>query len=173
MNKILMIVAPTEFRDEEYFIPKYVFINAGFNVITASKDVNIARGKLGGITNVDIDISNVNVENYEAVVFVGGMGALVYQDDSIINNLILNASSKNKIVAAICIAPVILATSGILKNKNATVFNDKNNEQSKLLNLNGAIYTGSDVEVNGNFITANGPLAAEKFAKKIVEVLND
>ena len=72
-----------------------------------------------------------------------------------------------KIIAAICIAPVTLANAGILNGKKATVFPSGKND----LIRNGAKYTGDSVTVDGNIITANGPMAAEAFGKKIVEML--
>ncbi|MEM5813391.1 MAG: DJ-1/PfpI family protein [Candidatus Aenigmatarchaeota archaeon] len=41
------------------------------------------------------------------------------------------------------------------------------------LKKNGARYTGKDVEIDGNIITANGPQAAEKFGKEIEKALRD
>ena len=78
-----------------------------------------------------------------------------------------NFNKQNKIIAAICIAPVTLANAGILNGKKATVFPSGKND----LIRNGAKYTGDSVTVDGNIITANGPMAAEAFGKKIVEML--
>lgn len=171
MKNILMIIAPTEFRDEEYFKPREIFENEGFDVITASKGVQIAKGKLGGTTRVDLDIDEVDVADYDAIVFVGGMGALVYKGNEIIDEIITEAQIQDKLICAICIAPTILAENGILKGKKATVW-DENGEQSKLFETKGVHYTGDRVTVAGNFVTGNGPDAAKEFAKKIVEILN-
>jgi protease I len=87
----------------------------------------------------------------------------VYFDDPVAQNIAKEAVRENKILAAICIAPVILANAGVLRNKKATVFPS---EKETLINA-GAQYTGKDVEVDGNIITASGPQAAEKFAATI------
>lgn len=166
-----MIIAPRDFRDEEYFIPKDVFLKNSFKVITASKKIDIARGKLGGVVKVDTDISKIDqIEKYSAIVFVGGMGAIVYQNDKIIDELILKFSKAEKIIAAICIAPTILAHNGILSGKKATVWNSDSNQEVlfKEKNIN---FTNEKVTVSGNFITANGPKAAEEFANTIVNEL--
>jgi len=171
MKQILMIIAPKEFRDEEYFIPRDIFKKNNFKVVTASKGVDIARGKLGGVVMVDTDISNIDqIDVYSTIVFVGGMGATIYQNDKIIDELILKFSKAEKIIAAICIAPTILAYNGILSGKKATVWNSDSNQEVlfKEKNIN---YTNEKVTVSGNFITANGPLAAEEFANTIVNEL--
>lgn len=170
-KKILMIIAPKNFRDEEYFIPKEIFLNSHFNVTTASKDTSIATGKLGGTTNVDIDIINANINNYDCICLIGGSGALIYKDNKTILNLIQESYKQKKLVSAICIAPVLLAISGILKNKNATVWNN-DKEQEIVLKNNGAKYVNQNVVIDNNIITANGPEAAEEFGKAIIKYLN-
>jgi protease I len=67
----------------------------------------------------------------------------------------------------ICIAPVILANAGLLKDKNATVFPDG----IEKLQAGKAIYTGNIVEVDGRLITGCGPEAAEKFGNELVKLL--
>ena len=81
------------------------------------------------------------------------------------------ALDKNKLVCAICIAPMILAKAGLLKDINATVW-DVDGKQSSYFNSHGIKYTGEDVTVDGNIITANGPDAASAFGEKIAELLS-
>ncbi len=101
------------------------------------------------------------------MVFVGGPGAAVYLNDKDILNLAKAAEKKGKIIGAICIAPSILANAGILGRKKATCFPS----EAQNLEGRGAIYTRDDVTVYGNIVTADGPMAARKFAEAIVELL--
>ncbi|MCD6215813.1 MAG: DJ-1/PfpI family protein [Candidatus Aenigmarchaeota archaeon] len=166
-KKIVMIIAPENFRDEELLEPKQVFETAGFNVTVASKSVDEARGMLGAVVKVDKDVSNLNIHDYDAVVFVGGSGAAVYFDDAEILDLAQEAYKSADIIGAICIAPSILANAGLLEGKKATSFpSEKQN-----LNDKGAIYTGNDVEKDGKIITAVGPSAALKFGEEIRDAL--
>ena len=167
-KKVLMIIAPQNFRDEELLEPKAVLEKYGIQVEIASKGFKKANGKLGAIVNVDIDYTQVNLENYQAIVFVGGPGSSIYFNDPISHKLITNAVVQNKVVAAICIAPSILANAGILQNRKATSFPS---EQENLKNK-GAIYTGENVTIDNKIITANGPHAATEFGEKIAELLN-
>ena len=169
-KKILIIIAPKNFRDEEYFIPKEIFLKEYFNITTASKDVTVAIGKLGGTTNINFDITKVNMENYDCL--IGGSGAMIYKDNKTIQNLILEAYKQKKLISAICIAPILLAYSGILKNKKATVWNE-DKEQEITLKDHGATYINQTVVIDKNIITANGPQAAEEFAKEIVKYLKN
>lgn len=164
---ILMIVAPEGFRDEEFLEPKKVFENYNASVKIASKGVSVAKGKLGAKIDVDYELDEVLVQDYDAVVFIGGPGASIYFDDETAHSIAREALEEGKIVGAICIAPVILANAGILKGKKATVFSSGADD----LKNNGAKYTAKDVEADGKIVTANGPAAAKKFGEKIAEML--
>lgn len=164
-KKILMVVAPKNFRDEEFLEPKKIFEAAGAEVVVASKDVSVASGMFGATASVDRNLSQVKIADYDAVVFVGGAGAQVYFADETALNLAKEAYSQEKVVGAICIAPSILANAGILEGKNATAFSS---EQENLENK-GVTFTGEPVTVDGKIVTGSGPEAASEFGQKIVE----
>jgi len=165
--KILMIVAPENFRDEEYQKPREILEQAGAEITVASKGTTEAKGLLGAKVKVDKEIEQVNIDDYQAIVFVGGPGSAVYFDDQEALNLAKSADEKGKIVSAICIAPSILANAGILSGKKATAYSsEKDNLVAK-----GAQFTGESVVMDGKIITANGPEAAEEFGRKLVEIL--
>lgn len=166
-HKLLMVVAQHDFRDEEYEIPKEIFARSHLGIQTASERRGEAFGKHGARIWVDIPFPEVNVHNYDGVIFIGGPGASHYFHDVEALNLVRDFEREGKLIAAICIAPSILANAGILKGKKVTAFlSEKENLEDK-----GAIYTGKPVEVDGNIVTANGPAAADDFGDKIVEVL--
>ena len=168
--KVLFIIAPQNFRDEEYFVPKDILVKNGVDVITASRGVSVAIGSLGGKANVDTDISNIDIDDYEAIIFAGGNGALTFVNDPVIDDLLDRAKFNGIMICAICVAPLILAANGVLGGKQATVWNG-DGMQAKKLEENGASYVNESVVVDHNVITANGPQAAKAFAEKIIEYL--
>ncbi len=163
----LLIVAQNVFRDEEYFKPKAILETAGYQIKTGSVKTGIARGKLGGTAKVDVSLSEVKVDDYAAVVFVGGAGSADYFTDKDALKLAVEAYQKEKVLGAICIAPGILARAGILKGKRATVFSS----EIESLKREGAEYTALTVVVDGKIVTANGPEAAEEFGRVLVKTL--
>lgn len=168
-NKILMIVAFFDFRDEEYKIPRGIFEKEGFSINVASSSKGEAKGKFGERVKVDFSLEEVDVEDYKAIVFVGGPGTVEYFENPLTLDLAKRAFKKEKVVAAICIAPSILANAGILKDKKATSFSsEKENLEEK-----GAIYTNRNVERDGKIITALGPQAAFDFAQEILKTLKE
>jgi len=162
-----MIVAPEGFQDHEYGVPRGVFEEEGCVVTVAARDCEVAFGGLGLELNIDIDIKDIKIENYDAIVLIGGSGAYEYLTDESVLELVREAFMGKKLIGAICIAPMILFSAGILKDKKVTVWDGDNNQSSIL--FDAAIeYTGEDVTVDGNVITANGPDAAEEFGEAIV-----
>ncbi len=164
---VLFIIAKISFRDEEYFEPKEILEKAGIKVVTTSSSMGEATGMLGGKAKIDTTIDKINVNDYVAIIFVGGSGAEEYFNNKIAHKIATDAVSQNKILGAICIAPVTLAKAGVLKNKKATVFSSEQNELKKY----GAICTNNGVEVDGKIITAAGPKFAKQFGEKIKELL--
>lgn len=171
MEKALIIVAQAGFQPIEYSDTRAELEKAGINVTVASIKSGEATGNDGRIIKVDKAITSANQEDYDAVVLIGGPGAarqLINNND--VFKLAQSFEKSKKIVAAICIAPVALANAGLLKGKNATVWNG-DGEQDSILTHKGANYTGDDVTVDGKTITANGPMAAKQFGKTIAKIL--
>ncbi len=173
-KKILMVVSFDDFRDEEYFIPKEIFEQAGFEVETTSLQKGIAKGILGGEAVVDLIVEDVQVIKYEAVVFCGGSGMAEKLDNEMFQNLAKNFNKENKLITAICVAPALLAKAGILKDKEATVWSSAlNKDYIEILKEKGVIYKDESVVISGQVVTANGPEAAKKFGETIIRLLKN
>lgn len=164
MKKILFVIAYNNFKDEEYAIPRSILKDKGFSITTASNKKGIALGVNGLDVEVNYLINEIDINDFDVLVFVGGSGCLRALDNQDSYNLINQAKKDDKVITAICIAPVILAKAGVLKGKKATVWSSPMDKSPiKILTQNGAIFENLDVVVDGNIITANGPQAAEEF----------
>ncbi len=165
--RVVMIIAPEGFRDEELFHTKEELESAGINVSVASRGTRLAKGKLGAEANVDIEIRQIIPDNFNAIIFVGGPGAAQFFDDPELHKLARDFFDKGKITAAICIAPTILANAGLLKDKKATAYPSEEDR----LKSKGAEFTSQPVTKDGIIITANGPSAAREFGKAIAKAV--
>lgn len=172
-KKAVMIIAFRDFRDAEYFVPKEILEKAGVEVKTASNKKGTAIGADGGDTKVDLLVSEINPADFDVVIFVGGPGCLEALDNEDSYKVARETVSQNKVLAAICISPVILAKAGVLEGKKATVWTDPLGTQAKILKEKGAIYQKEKVVVDGKIITANGPAAAEEFGQAIAKILTE
>lgn len=169
-KRVLMMLAPENFRDEEFFHPKAQLKAVGVELVTCSKPkVEEAIGSQGGRVAIETSLDKVNLEEFDGVVFIGGPGSSVYFQDQEILDLARQAAEKGKVLGAICIAPSILANAGVLNGKRVTAFpSEKGNLESK-----GATFTGEAVSVDGKIVTASGPQAAADFGKELVKVLKE
>ena len=173
-KKIAMIIAFKDFRDEEYFIPKQVLKSAGSKITTVSSELGKAIGTYGGEVNVDTTLDKLKIDDFEAVIFIGGSGALKYVEDETCWKIAKEKVLKDKVLGAICIGPVILARAGVLSGKKATVWSSPMDKSAvKTLKEEGAIFEDSQVVEDGNIVTANGSEAARKFGETIVNLLEE
>ncbi|MRR13421.1 hypothetical protein EG835_13430 [bacterium] len=167
MARVLMVIAPETFRDEEYAEPKAVLESLGATVTTASRAAGSSTGKLGMTAVATLGIAEADASDYDAVVFVGGSGASVFFDDPSAHTLARSAFDHGLVVAAICIAPSILARAGLLDGVRATAFPSQLDD----LVAHGAVWTGAPVEIDGAILPANGPDAARDFGRAIADAL--
>ncbi|MGM0607190.1 MAG: DJ-1/PfpI family protein [Candidatus Muiribacteriota bacterium] len=164
-KNIYIVFANQLFRDEELKIPLGIFNKNNINSILTSNSLDMAVGKLGMHIEPELLYTDIDVKKADAIMFVGGPGTKFYFNDKKIHNILKNFNNKNKLIAAICISPVVLANAGLLKGKNATVWIDGKEDIQK----SGANFIDKPVVIDSNIITANGPKAAREFAEKILK----
>jgi protease I len=164
---VVFVVPNALFRDEELFETRFVLDQAGLNTIVAGARTGPVTGMLGNVVQAELTINELAVDNYDAIVFVGGPGAREYLKNSTALDIVREAAVKGKIIAAISTAPAILANAGVLQGIRATSFLTERGR----LQQGGAIYTGTPVEVDGPIITARDPAAAALFGQAIADVL--
>lgn len=169
-KKVLMVIAPQNFRDEELLEPKSVFEDSGAEVTIASTSKGSARGMLGAIVDPDLTLDEVDVKDYDAVVVVGGGGSRDYLWNNLtLHGIVREFYNEDKVVAAICISPVVLAKAGLLDGKKTTVFPGQDT-LSELKNA-GAILVNKGAVADGRIVTGRGPESAEEFGRKVLEAL--
>ncbi len=166
-KKVLMVIAPEKFRDEEYREPRRILEEKGCRVTVASRTTGPSTGMLGMVVRPDVALDAVKAAEFDAVIFVGGAGAEAYYGDTRAHALAVEILKGGKPLGAICVAPTILANAGVLKGRQATVWPS----QSKALVAGGASYTARPVEKDGTIITADGPASAIEFGEEMARTL--
>ncbi len=167
VKRAALIVASQNYRDEELFETKRALDAAGVQSVIASTRIGIIRGTLGGIAEANILIGQLSIDNYDAIIFIGGIGAAEYVANPIALNLAREAVRNRKILAAIGTAPTILANAGVLTGVRTTSLLT---ERSTLV-LAGALYTGLAVEQDRWIITGIGPVAALQFGSTVADAI--
>ncbi|MGE5293783.1 MAG: DJ-1/PfpI family protein [Solirubrobacterales bacterium] len=166
-HRALLIVPPMGFQDEEFAATRRALETAGVQVSVASTRMGPLAGMAGTTTQANLLLNQVNIDDFDAVVFVGGIGARDYVGNAIAQNLARQAAVRRKVLAAIGTAPSILANAGVLRGVRVTAYLT---EQQRIVRA-GGVYTGNPAEKDGLIITATGPLAVSLFAQAILEGL--
>ena len=156
-KRILIILPHRKFQDEEYQKSVSVFNRSNAVIIVASSSYKPAIGMLGLRVTPDLLIQDADAKDFD------GFGSCEYWHDSDVHMLLNEAYKDNKLICAICLAPVTLANAGLLKGKKATAYNSA----KSYLTCKGVKYTGKSVETSGNMITARDAETAKKFAEAI------
>jgi protease I len=166
-KKAVFIIPQENFQDDEFAMPLAVLKANGVQVTVASTTTGEATGMNGAKTTPDMLLKDVSVKDYDAVIFIGGSGAAQYIDDPLAHAIAKDAIAKNKILGAICLAPRILASAGVLKDKKATVYPTEGDKLKEA----GVDYTAKPVEKDGDIITADGPGSAKEFGEILAVAL--
>lgn len=167
IKRAALIIASGNFQEDELFQTKRVLDAAQIETVIAAPRTGIIRGAAGMPAEAGILVDQLNVNDFDAIIFVTGTGTAEYAGQPLITNIITDTVRKGKILGAIGIAPALLANAGVLDGIRATSFVS----ERAILIQGGAIYTGVPVERERNIITASGPQAAMDFGRAIANAL--
>lgn len=153
----------------EALTPVDVLRRAGATVDIVSVSGEYPKGSHDIIVKADKVVEDTDFSEYDAIVIPGGMpGAKIISENGMAMEGIINAIKSNKLVAAICASPaVVLGEHGLIGKNKATCY-----PADVFIEVLGENFTGKDVEVSDNLITANGPKSAMSFALEICKKLN-
>ena len=146
-----------------------LLVRAQIEVVTAALDDNLeilcSRGvRLVAQTTLD----NVLDEAFALVVLPGGLpGADYLNQDSRILQLLQRTHAQGGMVGAICAAPKVLISAGLLDHQAATGYPGVIDAAP----AEGMTYTGEAITQAGRVVTSRGPGTAMDFALSLIESL--
>jgi protease I len=115
----------------------------------------------------EMQISDVNDTQFDAVVIPGGYAPDMMRRDMRINDFVKKMFTSGKLVAAICHAAWVPISAGIVNGKNMTCFFSLKDD---VINAGGK-YTDKEVVVDGNLITSRKPDDLPAFCREIIKFL--
>jgi protease I len=136
-------------------------------LLSADTGVAVSTGRI--ILTPDLTLDRLDHTGFAALVLVGGPGMVLYWDDSLLHERCRDFAEAGKPVAAVGIAPITLARSGILKGRTATVHNDRSTKSG--FDSLGVRFSFRGLVVDRNIITANGPDRAGDLARAVVRAV--
>ena len=166
MAKAYMFLANGS-EEIEALIPVDVFRRGGVEIktvsITGSELVEMAHGVT---VKADLKFEDAKLEDADLLMLPGGLpGATNLNDHDGVRNAVLSQYEKGKLVAAICAAPMVFGSLGIVKGRRATCYPGFEKY------LDGAEYTHELCTVDGNVVTGEGPAATFPYAYTLLEML--
>jgi protease I len=164
-KKILMVVPPQGFNDQQYEICRRFWESRGHKVSVASLERGGARGEGGTAIWVDTALKDVKSYDYDAIVFLGGEGTRLLFDDETAHKLAKDA--KYKVLGASGGGVILLALADALEDKKVTGPPDS---VSWLLK-GKAHYTGEPIQVDDKLITVRDASMSEQLASAVVRAL--
>lgn len=172
---VLFIVAPKDFNETEYIEPKQVLEQAGMGVMTTSTS-SPAIGSEGMQVAISKLVGDITADDFQAIVIIGGKGAISLSNNKDVQRLIRQAAEDNRVVAAICHGPLVLAKAGVVNGYEVTSYTDK--DTISVLKNSGGKYVDFPVVVSQyagkpTIVTAQNPDSAYAFGRAIVDVLTE
>ena len=141
---------------------------AGIEVITASLDGQPVTASRGTRIIADTSVDTVLEQDFDMVVLPGGLPGADHLDaDDRIHRILQRAAGNDRPIGAICAAPKVLATAGLLEHKKATAYPGVLDP----LGLDTTEITDAAVQQDGNILTSRGPGTAMDFALEIIGCL--
>ena len=141
---------------------------AGITVVTAGLDERPVTASRGTVLVPDTTLDEALAQDYDMVVLPGGLpGADHLDNDTRVTGLLKQMAADGKYTAAICAAPKVLASSGLLEGKRVTSYPGVLQPES----VPGMDYVDETVVTDDKVITSRGPGTAMDFALQLIDAL--
>jgi len=170
----ILILSTNGFEQSELETPRDKLKAHGATVHVATPDGEDIKGWDGGdwgdTAKADKALSDVSVDDYDAIVLPGGQmnpDILRMNEDAI--SLIRKFVTGNKIVAAICHAPWLLIEAGVVEGREMTAWPSVRTD----LKNAGANVVDQEVAISNGIITSRNPDDLPAFVAKIVEEVEE
>ena len=167
MPTVLMPLA-NGFEEIEAITVVDILRRAGIEVAVAGLQPGPVSGSHDILVVPDTTIDAANPDSFDMIVLPGGQpGTDNLNADPRVHALLKEFATKNKLIGAICAAPMVLAAAGVLNGKKSTCY------PAYIDRLNGGIYEDAAVVSDGGIITSQGVGTAIEFGLALVARLTN
>ena len=177
-NARILILATDGFEQSELVVPKSELSAKGATVTVAAPDKTRSPGKIrgwdetdwGSDVTVDLPLSQVKAEDYDALVLPGG----VINPDKLRGEpkaieTIKAFASSGKVIAAICHAPWLLAEADVIRGRTVTSVGSIKTDVKNA----GGQWSDREVVTDQGIVTSRTPKDLPAFVAKIVEEIGE
>lgn len=143
-----------------------LFRRAGITVLVAGLEAGPVTASRGVVLLPETTLDAVLDQDFDLVVLPGGLGgAQRLEADQRIAALLQRMTAQGRYVAAICAAPKVLVSAGLVGGREVTAYPGVLDGQP------GIKLSSAAVVRDGTFITSRGPGTAMDFALTLIELL--
>ncbi|KTF68439.1 DJ-1/PfpI/YhbO family deglycase/protease [Sphingomonas sp. HT-1] len=173
-NARVLMIATDGFEESELFDPRQALLDAGAQVTLASLKMAPITGEKAGekgkSITPDATVEQVDLEQFDALLLPGGVG----NPDKLRMNtraveIVRTFMDSNRVVAAICHAPWLLAEADVVAGRRLTGWPSI---RTDLANA-GADVVDEAVVQDGNLITSRKPDDIPAFNQAVIAALED
>jgi 4-methyl-5(b-hydroxyethyl)-thiazole monophosphate biosynthesis len=169
MSKRVLVPLAEGFEELEAVTVIDLLRRAGIEVVTAGLEPGPVRGSRGTVIVPDASLDQVLDQSFDMIVLPGGLpGADHLEADPRIRHLLQRMAAEGRYTAAICAAPKVLASAGLLDGRRATAYPGV---LEALERPAVALRAEEPVVVDGKVVTSRGPGTAMDFALELIERL--
>ena len=152
--KKILIQIEKGVEDSEFIYPYYRFQEEGFKMdIVAPQAKKEYVGKRGVPFTSEFSPSDVDLNDYDAVIIPGGQAPDRMRIHPDLVQLIKEANSLGKVIAAVCHGPQLLIEADIVRGKTVTSWLSVRKD----LRNAGANVVDEPVVTDGNIVTSRSP----------------
>ena len=157
----------TGFEVTEAMVPLVMMRRAGIDVCTVGINGKTVYGSRDIGIQADMELGEMDLTNLEGIILPGGLGgvASIKASQSALD-AVKFAFDNNKLVAAICAGPTVLAQLGITDGKRATCYPGCETQMGSAVMVPDAAAV-----TDGNVITGTSAGCAIPFALQLITAL--
>lgn len=166
-KKVLFILPHDDFDDDEYFKLKDLLENVGIDTEICSTHMSEAQGRFKKLVTPEFLVEDVEADDFDGFVFIGGNGAKEFYDNIDVQNLVRDILLDHKIVALFGWAVPILYYANVVNGRRVTTHEDLRQE----VEAGGGYYTGKSMEQDGDIITGFDNRSVKDVGDAVVRAL--
>jgi putative intracellular protease/amidase len=166
--RVLVVVPPREFGEESLRYARSSLHNVHVGTWSVSREYDReVAGRLQDEFLVDGRLAGTSMDGFAGVIFVGGEGAADLAQDPDALRLAREAAQAGKMIGAWGHATAVLAGAGVVKGLRVT----GDASVRAAVREAGGRFTGRQLEVAANVVTARDDAVGMRFGKALAEVI--
>jgi protease I len=163
-----VVLTANLYQEIEFWYPVMRFKDLGARVTIASmKTGEVYGSKLGYPVQADVSVDDVDPAQFDVLIIPGGLAPEALRTSAGTLDLVRKAFDQDKIVAAICHAPWVLVSAGVIAGRRVTCVGPVRDD---VIN-GGGDYVDQSIVVDGHLVTGQLPNDVPPFCQEISKLI--